>query len=189
MPAADRRQQAIARLRSVCGTDEPRARKIVGALIDLAADEAVAPLLDDDATQSSLAEQRLVRLRRLTERVGQLLSDREVAAVLAVTPTTARSLNRNLRARYPTLAEKLVDSMVRTGRAKQAPGAEDDEIRYEISYDDASAFDLAIDRLRALGMTRDLQIDRPRQRLTVPAQMPTRGGEKRDPREVLGLKR
>jgi hypothetical protein len=185
---ADRRQQAIERLRTVCGIGERRAAKIVDALTALAADDALAPLLDDDAVESSLAEQRLARLRRLTTRVGELLSDAEVAAVFAVRPTVGRSLNQNLRARFPALAETLVDQMLKRGRAKQAEGAEDDEIRYEISYDDASAFELALDRLKSLGMTRGLVVDRPRQRLVVPHEMTDRGGGKRDPRAALGLK-
>jgi hypothetical protein len=161
----------------------------VDALTELAADDALATLLDDDAVQSSLSEQRLARLRRLTQRVGALLSDREVAAIFAVTATTGRSLNRNLRARFPGLTGSLVDAMLARGRARQAKGAEDDEVRYEISYDDANAFEFALDRLTSLGMTRDLVVDRPHQRLVVPAEMSTRGGDRRDPRDVLGIKK
>jgi hypothetical protein len=91
-------------LTSYSGCSEDRAEAIVKAVHDVAITAALGTISGEEIVATSVTDQRVARLRGLTDIVGTLVVD-EIAGVFRITLSQARALDRTFQARFPKAVE------------------------------------------------------------------------------------
>lgn len=152
-----------------------------------AAQEVVLGVASGDRPPLSTApELRLGLLEALHEVGGPnaKISDDELAIMLRVTATQARTLKRNLRARRPDLFEEhLADEL------KGLVGEKDGQF-WQLTAESPDVLEYAAERLRRVGMTRNVELNRVRGTLRFPIQgEKASGGGKVNSQAELGFKK
>jgi hypothetical protein len=182
------REDAVAALRDQAALTQAEAAAVVDAVAAVAADEVLEQIAGEEPTTGTAAELRAIRVARICNRVGRLLSAREVEVLLRVPPATARSTLGRVRAGWPSHSDAWIAELVKAQLDKVEDASTDEEgERWRIIFNDNAALGYAAERLRREGMSRDLLISAGKQELLVPKQMRDRRGQLRDPRKVLGL--
>jgi len=181
-------EDAVAQLQEYAALSAAEAPDLFNAVTTAAQQEAIDLIADDALVPASVADVRVARVARICAQLGRLRSPTEVAVVLRVPTTTARSTISRLRALYRGEVETWAKALI----AAQVASVEDASSealgeRWRITFNDPSALDYSVEMLRREGMTRDIDVRKPQQTLTVPKRMRDRRGEMRDAREVLGV--
>ena len=95
------RDDAIEVLRSQAALTAKEAEALVDAVAQVAADEVLEQIAGEDPVTGTATERRAMRVARICEQLGRLLSPREVEVLLRVPPTTARTTLARVRAGWP----------------------------------------------------------------------------------------
>jgi len=103
---------AIEQLQEYAALTEAEATALVDAVIAAAEEEAIDQIASDALIPASVADARVVRVARICAHIGRLLSPTEIAVILRVPPTTARSTTRRLRALYRSEIEGWIRQLV-----------------------------------------------------------------------------
>jgi hypothetical protein len=182
------RDDAIHVLQDQAALTPEEAATVVDAVAAVAAEDVFLEIAGEEPVTGTATERRAMRVARISDQLGRLLSQREVEVLLRVPGSTARSTLARVRAGWPAkvdgwIAAQIVSHLDRIEDAStQAEGK-----RWRIIFNDDAALSYAAERLRREGMTRDLLPTVTKQELLVPKQMRDRRGQLRDPRKVLGL--
>jgi hypothetical protein len=184
MPDDDLETLAANALQQFAGVDEPRARALVLAWKTICADEALAIVAGTARVTTTVGEIRVERLHRLVAALeeGRLPTPYELAVLLRITVSQARTVVNNWKARYPEAHESRMRAGVK--RAKHDTGGKQGSPAWVIEYDDAETFAYAIELLRRHAMDKGLAPDRPNLRIEIPKT--TKAGGK-DALEILGI--
>jgi hypothetical protein len=176
-------------LERFAGLSPADARRLAEAARDAGASEALETIGGSNPMPSAIADARALRLRHITELYGRTLRPREVEVVLRVTPATAASTERRMRATYAGALDAYMHTLVRESATVAKIGSLDDPsgLRYEVSFDEPGALDYAIQLLQRAGLTRGLRVVRASQMLQVPRKVIDRAAVERDPLTALGL--
>jgi hypothetical protein len=153
----DRLKAASHALVSYSGTDPSRADDIVAAVRDVAITAALGTISGTEPVATSVTDQRVARLRALTEHVGKLTPD-EIAGVFRITISQAKTLDRTFEARFPKAVEhgrnaRLADMVPKADRIEGQPAWE-----LDFTHEDLRAH--AIAKLRRKGIERGVLPDK-----------------------------
>jgi hypothetical protein len=181
------RDDAVLVLVDYAGLDKAAATALLEAVVQAAEDEILDTLAGTGPMPTAMADVRALRLRRICERAGRLLTRREIEVVFRVAASPADTIDRKMRSTYPQAIDEFMRERVRQtatvenlGRAKAA--------RYRVTFDDTAGFESAQTLLGRAGLTRDVRAAKATLSLDLPAQMNV-GGTARNPLDTLGLKK
>lgn len=184
MPGEDLDTLAANALQEYAGVDGTRAQALVSAWKTVCADEALAIVAGTERVTTTVGETRVERLHRLVAALeeGRLPTPYELAVLLRITVSQARTVVNNWKARYPEAHETRMRAGVKSG--KHDTGGKQGSPAWVIEYDDAETFAYAVELLRRHGMDKGLKVDRPDLRIEIP-KTTTAGGK--DALAILGI--
>jgi len=171
-------------LTSYSGCSGTRAEAIVKAVRDVAITAALGTISGEEIVATSVTDQRVARLRALTDIVGKLTVD-EIAGVFRITVSQAKTLDRTFQARFP----KAVEEGLNTRLAAMVP--EDDRVEGKamwcINFPTEELRRHAIARLRRKGIEQDVVPEADSLKLRFPKTGKTADDKSLDSLKVLGI--
>jgi hypothetical protein len=174
-------EAATQALEEYAGLNPQGAASLVDAILEAAQREALELISGDEPVPSSIVDLRSLRLRHITERAKRALRPREVEVILRGSPSTAQGALRRLNATYPRTVDKYMKAVVKDTSIVVATKTEGD-FRYQVSFDESTAFEYAYQVLQRNGLTHDVKLKRSEQTLDLPRKIAGR-----DPLDVLGI--
>lgn len=181
--ASTEARDAAATLVAFTDLDEADANALVEAMGRAAAREAIGTVNGQGPLPSNMTDLRAHRLRMICEEAGRVLSPREIEVIFRLTPTSAASIERRMRATYPQAVDSYFRDLIRKLATVKEAGSKGDW-RYHVYFDDPAGLEYAKQLLQRSGLTRDVRVKKTDQMLDVPRRMEP-GGE--SPLAVLGL--
>lgn len=187
MASGTPREKASQRLQLLTGLQLERAAKLVNATIDGATDHALELINGFGPVPTSMTTARADQLRYICERVGRLVTQREVEVLFRVTSTTARSILTTLQATYAeALRTKFLDRM-RDDVKVIAAGNQTDGLRWKLRFTETNTCDAAVTELARQGLAGEIASEGPNA-LSVP-QTVTVEDSSVDPLKALDIPR
>lgn len=185
MPA-EVEEKAIKALINFAGCSEARAKQLIEAWKKVFATEALGIVAGTEKVTTSVTDQRVERVKLLVDQLSDaaLPNSYELAALLRITQSQARTALRNWRARYPDHYEDHMKALASDGKVVTGGGS-GDKATYVISYKDSDVLEYAAECLRRKGLQQGLKIDR--SALTIEIPQATADSEGNDARKVLGV--
>jgi hypothetical protein len=183
----EQRSKAIERLRALGGLPAAAAEQLVDAALAGAVDHAFELIIGSGPVPTSMTTSKADQLRFVCDRVGRLLSQREVEILFRVTSTAARTILTNMLATYEeALREKFLERM-RIDATVVASGTEEKGLTWTIRFTEPGTLDTAWSETLRLGLAGEAEINTSRKTLVIPRRI-ERDGKKRDALALFGIK-
>jgi hypothetical protein len=178
-------EKAVEALVEFGGCSKERAKQLVAAWKEVFSIEALGIVAGTERVTTSVTDQRVERTKLLVNLLKEapLPNSYELGVLLRVTPTQARTVLRNWRARYPDHYE---DHMrVLAAKGKKGTGGVSGKPTWVVEYEDYEVLEYAVERLRRRGLQQGLKADPGDLRLTIPKS--TKAADGSDALKVLGV--
>lgn len=177
--------KAVKALVNFGGCAEARAKQLLDAWKKVFAAEAVGIVAGTEKVTTSVTDQRVERVKLLVDQLQDdpLPNPYELGVLLRVTPTQARTVLRNWRARYPDHYEEQMALLAAAG--KKGSGGDTDNPTWVIRYEDYGVLEYAVDRLRRSGLQQGLRSDSGDLKLSIPKKTKTK--DNKDALKILGI--
>jgi hypothetical protein len=177
---------AVDRLRTLGGLSEGEATALVGAVLDGAIDHAFELINGSGPVPTSMSTAKADQLRWICERLGRLVTQREVEIVFRITPASARTILNTMLATYEEGLHEHFLARMRDDASVLPSGSEEAGLTWTLRFTEASTFEAARSELARLGLLRQSDAQASQHRITVP-RLATVGGKKTDVLAALGL--
>jgi hypothetical protein len=180
-------QPAVRALMDDAGCLLDRAVRLIDAVIDVAAAEALAVVAGTATISAGVSDSRVTRLKALIDALPAtepFPSAYEVGVIFRVTPTQASSLIRTYQARHSNEYRARMDAQVKHAKAEATTLGNRNV--WKIQFDDPAALDYSYDKLRRRGLSRSVARDPVELTLTVDRTAKDR--HEKDARAALGIK-
>jgi|GEM_PF-7101569 len=167
------------------GCSEKRARQLLDAWKKVFETEAVGIVAGEERITTSVVDLRVERVKLLVDQLKDdpLPNPYELGVLLRVTPTQARTVLRNWRARYPDHYEEHMTLLAAKG--KKSTGGDTGKPTWVVEYDDYEVLEYAVDRLRRFRLQQGLRSDSGDVKLSIPKSTKTADGK--DALKILGI--
>jgi hypothetical protein len=161
-------QRARDRLTTLGGLSAESADALVDAVVAGAVDHAFELINGSGPVPTSMTTAKADQLRWICERLGRLVSQREVEITFRITPASARSILNTMLATYEEgLREQFLDRM-RADATVIASGTADTELTWTLRFTESATFDAAWSELSRLGLLSVAEASTSQRRVTVP---------------------
>lgn len=181
------RAHAVDRLETLGGLSPEQASALVDAVVDGAVDHAFELVNGSGPVPTSMTTAKADELRWICQRLGRLLSQREVEIVFRITATSARTVLNTMLATYEErLHEQFLERM-RDDATVLPSGTDEAGLTWTLRFTEASTFDTARSELSRLGFLGQSDAHPAQRRITVPRRVTT-GGTAGDVLPALGLR-
>ncbi len=181
------RAHAVDRLETLGGLSPEQASALVDAVVDGAVDHAFELVNGSGPVPTSMTTAKADELRWICQRLGRLLSQREVEIVFRITATSARTVLNTMLATYEEgLHEQFLERM-RDDATVLPSGTDEAGLTWTLRFTEASTFDTARSELSRLGLLGQSDAHPAQRRITVPRRATT-GGTAGDVLPALGLR-
>jgi hypothetical protein len=163
---------------------------LLDAIETAAIEEALDLIAGTDPIPSSMLDARALRLRRICERLGRGLSERETEVVFRIASSAARSVENRMQATYPRQMDRIREARkeaMRNGAAVRRihPAGEDE--RYRVHFPQPSALALARELLANKKCLEGVECP-DEEHLILPLSVQTPAGQRINPlTDILGL--
>jgi hypothetical protein len=135
---------------------------------------------------TSMSTTKADQLRWVCERLGRLVSQREVELVFRITPASARTILNTMLATYEEgLREQFLERM-RTDATVLPSGSDEGGLTWTLRFTEASTFDAAWSELARLGLLGQSEAHPAQRKITFPRRA-TLGGKAGDVLAALGV--
>jgi hypothetical protein len=177
---------AVERLRTLGGLSHGRATALVDAIVDGAVDHAFELINGSGPVPTSMSTSKADQLRWICERLGRLVTQREVEIVFRITPTSARTILNTMLATYEEGLHEQFLARMRDDATVVPSGTEDAGLTWTLRFTEASTYETAQSELARADLLRQSEAQASHHRITVP-RMAAVGGRKVDVLAALGL--
>jgi hypothetical protein len=177
---------AVDRLRTLGGLSHDRATALVDAMVDGAVDHAFELINGSGPVPTSMSTARADQLRWICERLGRLVTQREVEILFRITPTSARTILNTMLATYEEGLHEQFLARMRDDATVLPSGTEDAGLTWTLRFTEASTYETALSELARLDLLRQSEAQASHHRVTVP-RVAAAGGAKVDVLAALGL--
>jgi hypothetical protein len=185
-PAA--RAHAVDRLMTLGGLSKTVAMALVDAAVGGAVDHAFELINGTGPVPTSMTTAKADQLRWICDRLGRLVSQREVELVFRITPGSARTILNTMLATYEeALREQFLDRM-RSDATVLPTGTDEAGLTWTLRFSEVTTYDAAWTELARLGLLGQAEGNVSQRRITVPRQASIPGdGKRADVLEALGV--
>lgn len=178
---------AVDRLKTLGGLSQEQATALVDAVVAGAIDHAFELINGSGPVPTSMSTAKADQLRWVCERVGRLVSQREVEILFRITPTSARTVLNTMLATYEEgLRDQFLERM-RTDATVLPSGSDDVGLTWTLRFTEASTFDAAWSELLRLGLLGQSEAHPSHRKITIPRRA-TVGGKAADVLAALGVR-
>ena len=177
---------AVDRLVTLGGLPHDRATALVDAMVDGAVDHAFELINGSGPVPTSMTTSKADQLRWICERLGRLVTQREVEILFRITPTSARTILNTMLATYEEGLHEQFLARMRDDATVVASGTEDAGLTWTLRFTEASTYETALSGLARLDLLRQSEAQASHHRITVP-RVATADGGKIDVLAALGL--
>lgn len=177
---------AVDRLETLGGLSQEQAIALVDAVVAGAVDHAFELINGAGPVPTSMTTAKADQLRWVCERLGRLVSQREVELVFRITPTSARTVLNTMLATYEEGLHEQFLARMRDDATVLPSGTEDAGLTWTLRFTEASTYEAALSELARLDLLRQSDVQASHHRITVP-RVATAGGRKVDVLAALGL--
>jgi hypothetical protein len=165
-PAAQ--AHAVDRLVTLGGLSTSDATDLVDATLAGAVDHAFELINGSGPVPTSMTTAKADQLRWICDRLGRLVSQREVELVFRITPATARTILNTMLATYEEgLREQFLDRM-RADATVLPTGSDEDGLTWTLRFSEASTYEAAWTELARLGLLGEAEANASQRKVTVP---------------------
>jgi hypothetical protein len=180
------RAHAVDRLETLGGLSREQATALVDAVVGGAVDHAFELINGSGPVPTSMSTAKADQLRWICQRLGRLVSQREVEIVFRITPTSARTVLNTMLATYEEgLREQFLDRM-RDDATVLPSGTDEAGLTWTLRFTEASTFDAARSELSRLGLLGQSEGHPSQRKITIPRRA-IMGGRSRGVLAALGL--
>jgi hypothetical protein len=177
---------AVDRLRTLGGLSHDRATALVDAMLDGAVDHAFELINGSGPVPTSMTTSKADQLRWICERLGRLVTQREVEILFRITPTSARTILNTMLATYEEGLHEQFLARMRDDATVVASGTEDAGLTWTLRFTEASTYETALSELARVDLLRQSEAQASHHRIIVPRAAAFVGG-KVDVLAALGL--
>jgi hypothetical protein len=177
---------AVDRLRTLGGLSQDRAAALVDAMVDGAVDHAFELINGSGPVPTSMTTSKADQLRWICERLGRLVTQREVEILFRITPTSARTILNTMLATYEEGLHEQFLARMRDDATVLPSGTEDAGLTWTLRFTESSTYEAALSELARLDLHRQSDAQASHHRITVP-RVATAGGRTVDLLAALGL--
>jgi hypothetical protein len=177
---------AVDRLVTLGGLPHDRATALVDAMVDGAVDHAFELINGSGPVPTSMTTSKADQLRWICERLGRLVTQREVEILFRITPTSARTILNTMLATYEEGLHEQFLARMRDDATVVPSGTEDAGLTWTLRFTEASTYETALSGLARLDLLRQSEAQASHHRITVPRVAAADGG-KMDVLAALGL--
>jgi hypothetical protein len=177
---------AVDRLMTLGGFSHDRAAALVDAMVDGAVDHAFELINGSGPVPTSMTTSKADQLRWICERLGRLVTQREVEIVFRITPTAARTILNTMLATYEEGLHEQFLARMRDDATVLPSGTEDAGLTWTLRFTEASTYEAAMSELARLDLHRQSDAQASHHRIIVP-RVAAVGGRKVDVLAALGL--
>jgi hypothetical protein len=182
------RAHAVDRLMTLGGLSKTVAMALVDAAVGGAVDHAFELINGTGPVPTSMTTAKADQLRWICDRLGRLVSQREVELVFRITPGSARTILNTMLATYEeALREQFLDRM-RSDATVLPTGTDEAGLTWTLRFSEVTTYDAAWTELARLGLLGQAEGNVSQRRITVPRQASIPGdGKRADVLEALGV--
>jgi hypothetical protein len=177
---------AVDRLMTLGGLSHDRATALVDAMVDGAVDHAFELINGSGPVPTSMSTSKADQLRWICERLGRLVTQREVEILFRITPTSARTILNTMLATYEEGLHEQFLARMRDDATVVPSGTEDAGLTWTLRFTEASTYETAMSELARADLLRQSEAQASHHRVVVP-RMAAVGGRKVDVLAALGL--
>jgi hypothetical protein len=177
---------AVDRLTTLGGLSHDRAAALVDAMVDAAVDHAFELINGSGPVPTSMTTSKADQLRWICERLGRLVTQREVEILFRITPTSARTILNTMLATYEEGLHEQFLARMRDDATVLPSGTEDAGLTWTLRFTEASTYEAAMSELERLDLHRQSDAQASHHRIIVP-RVAAAGGQKVDVLAALGL--
>jgi hypothetical protein len=176
---------AVDRLMTLGGLSHARATALVDAMVDAAVDHAFELINGSGPVPTSMTTSKADQLRWICDRLGRLVTQREVEILFRITPTAARTILNTMLATYEEGLHEQFLARMRDDATVLPSGTEDAGLTWTLRFTEASTYEAAMSELERLDLHRQSDAQASHHRIIVPRV--AAGGRKVDVLAALGL--
>jgi hypothetical protein len=180
-------QEARAIFVTYCGLSQEEASNVVTAILEAAEAETLDYVAGAAPVPTNAVDIRALRLRYICQKLGRMVSRREVELTFRLPPGGADTVIRRMQALYPGTVEPQLAALVSRGEVKGIGTAAAGDEGWEIYFPEPAGLEHARQLLDRRRLGDSVRVNRPRQTLRVPRRIVDRAGDEHDPLEVLEL--
>jgi hypothetical protein len=177
---------AVDRLVTLGGLSHDKAAALVDAVIDGAVDHAFELVNGSGPVPTSLSTAKADQLRWVCERLGRLVTQREVEIVFRITPASARTILNTMLATYEEGLHEQFLARMRDDATTLSSGSEEAGLTWTLRFTEASTFEAARSELARLDLLGETDAHASQRRITIP-RVAMVGGKKTNVLATLGL--
>jgi hypothetical protein len=177
---------AVDRLMTLGGLSHDRAAALVDAMVDATVDHAFELINGSGPVPTSMTTSKADQRRWICERLGRLVTQREVEILFRITPTSARTILNTMLATYEEGLHEQFLARMRDDATVLPSGSEDAGLTWTLRFTEASTYEAAMSELERLDLHRQSDAQASHHRIIVP-RVAAAGGRKVDVLAALGL--
>ena len=178
---------AVDRLETLGGLSQEQATALVDAVLAGAVDHAFELINGSGPVPTSMSTTKADQLRWVCERLGRLVSQREVELVFRITPASARTILNTMLATYEEgLREQFLERM-RTDATVLPSGSDEGGLTWTLRFTEATTFDAAWSELARLGLLGQSEAHPAQRKVTIPRRATLGGRAGGDVLAALGV--
>jgi hypothetical protein len=181
------RAHAVDRLGTLGGLSPEQASALVDAVVAGAVDHAFELINGSGPVPTSMTTAKADELRWICQRLGRLVSQREVELVFRITPTSARTVLNTMLATYEEGLHDQFLQRMREDATVLASGTDEAGLTWTLRFTEATTFDTARSELARLGVLGQSDAHPSQRRITIPRRAAP-GGRTGDVLTALGLR-
>ncbi|MGH9261871.1 MAG: hypothetical protein ACRD08_18590, partial [Acidimicrobiales bacterium] len=159
---------AVDRLRTLGGLSREQATALVDAVVAGAVDHAFELISGSGPVPTSMSTAKADELRWICERLGRLVSQREVEMVFRITPTSARTVLNTMLATYEEGLREQFLARMREDATVLPSGSDEAGLTWTLRFTQASTYEAALSELARLDLLRQSDVQASHHRITVP---------------------
>jgi hypothetical protein len=177
------RAYAVDRLMTLGGLSKDAATALVDAAVGGAVDHAFELINGTGPVPTSMTTAKADQLRWICDRLGRLVSQREVELVFRITPTSARTILNTMLATYEEGLREQFLARMRADATVLPTGNDEEGLTWTLRFSEASTYDAAWSELARLGLLGEAEGHVSPRKITVPRRAALGGS--RNPEDVL----
>jgi hypothetical protein len=163
-----KREKAVERLATLGGLPAEGAGVVVDAILAGAVDHAFGLINGSGPVPTSMTTSKADQLQWICERLGRLVSQREVEIIFRITAASAKSILNTMVATYEEgLREQFLDRM-RSDVTVLPTGTADAGLTWTLRFTESSTFDAAWSELSRLGLLSSSEGNTSQRKVIVP---------------------
>ena len=159
---------AVDRLTTLGGLERAQAAALVDAVLAGAVDHAFELINGSGPVPTSMSTAKADQLHWICDRLGRLVSQREVELVFRITPASARTVLNTMLATYEEGLREQFLARMRSDATVLPSGSDESGLTWTLRFTEATTYDTAWSELARLGLLGVVEGHVTQRKITVP---------------------